>query len=83
MDKEHFDELQQWFWAETNEPETQEWRNRLSAEDAEIVATWDAEVDVGFCNLIRQLAAAIEKNAKLKSTPETSDDITIKGDTKK
>lgn len=48
-------ELQRLFWAETKDPETQEWREDLTAEEAELVAAWDDQAEIGIAILCREI----------------------------
>lgn len=48
-------ELQRLFWAETNDLETQEWREDLTAEEAELVAAWDDQAEIGIALLCREI----------------------------
>ena len=41
--RERFEELNSYFWQETNEAETQEWREELTAEEAELIDDWDEQ----------------------------------------
>lgn len=65
--KERLEEMQDWFGAETNDPETEEWRYELTLEEAAIVERWDNAYEEGFANLVKALAAASKKrNATTK-----------------
>lgn len=46
-------ELQYCFWGETNEPETQEWREDLTKEESVLVEQWDEAVDEGLASMCR------------------------------
>lgn len=48
-------ELERLFWAETDDPETQEWREELTDEEAELVAAWDDQVETGMARLCREI----------------------------
>lgn len=50
---ERIAEMQDNFWAETNDPATEEWRDELTAEEAALVARWDAKVDAGLADLLQ------------------------------
>lgn len=50
-------ELRTLFWAETNEAWTQEWREELTAEEAELVAAWDEQAALGMGRLCREILA--------------------------
>lgn len=36
------------FWAETNDPTTEEWREDLTAEELTLVARWDDHMDTAI-----------------------------------
>lgn len=48
-------ELQQLFWDETNDPETQEWREELTADESAMVEQWDAQTAKGFSQLAQDI----------------------------
>lgn len=48
-------ELQQLFWDETNDPETQAWREDLTADEAAMVEQWDARTAKGFSQLAQKI----------------------------
>lgn len=48
---ERIQEMQDAFWAETNDPATEEWRDDLTEEEAQIVARWDERVNAGITEL--------------------------------
>lgn len=41
------------FWFETNDPETQEWRDDLTADEAALVEHWDEAVSRGICAMCK------------------------------
>lgn len=45
-------EMEDLFWSETNDPETEEWRDDLTPEEADIVAEWDERTANGMARLI-------------------------------
>lgn len=49
--EEREEELQSCFWNETNEPETEEWRENLTADEAAMVEQWDAQCLSGYQKL--------------------------------
>lgn len=49
---ERWEELQYFFWNETDEPETQEWREDLTVDEGAIVDQWDAQTAKGFARLV-------------------------------
>ena len=62
MTRERKNELRNYFWAETNDPETSEWRDSLTAEEKKIVNRLDTQYNKGFYNLLKALDSAIKKN---------------------
>ncbi|BAK99180.1 hypothetical protein OBV_19820 [Oscillibacter valericigenes Sjm18-20] len=43
--------------AETNDPETEEWRDDLMTDEAEIIADWDNDYAVGMHQLCQKIIA--------------------------
>ena len=64
---ERLDELRAWHNAETNDPETQEWRDDLTSDEQAIVAKWDRQYALG----IGKLAQAIIAQQHMNKLPET------------
>ena len=58
---ERLDEMDWYFWKETNDPESEEWREDLTPEEAEIVAAWDADFLEGYTQLWTDVAAAVKR----------------------
>lgn len=54
-------ELERLFLAETSDPETQAWREALTAEEAELVAAWDDQVEIGMARLCREILKTTER----------------------
>lgn len=50
-------ELADNFYAETNDPETQEWRDELTPQEAEIIADWDNGYAVGVHKICQDIMA--------------------------
>ena len=61
-------ELRELFYAETNEPETEEWRESLSHEEQKMVDEWDKRVAIGLIALCDDILAAERK----RNTPQQS-----------
>ena len=60
------EDMQHWFWEETNDPETMEWREDLTPDEAAMVEQWDNRTAQGFSKLAQ---AILEQQAKkLKET---------------
>lgn len=53
--KERLAEMHRQFWAETNDPKSKEWRNRLTPEEAAIVEDWDDHLYAAFSALSEDL----------------------------
>lgn len=52
---EREEELEQLFWDETNDPETEEWRDDLTADEAAMVEQWDERTAEGFLALTQEI----------------------------
>lgn len=52
---ERANELHDLFWNETNDSDTEEWRESLTQEEAAIVARWDRQVEVGLGKLYKAI----------------------------
>lgn len=50
-------EMDDLFWAETNDQETEKWREDLTAEEAALVAAWDDRVSTAITNLAKDILA--------------------------
>lgn len=48
---ERAQQMQNNFWAESNDPTTEEWRETLTEEEAAVVKGWDALCDKGIVSL--------------------------------
>lgn len=59
LTKERLEEMESLFWAESNDPETEEWRESLTDEEAAIVAQWDERVDAGITTLLYDLSKIV------------------------
>lgn len=68
---ERYEELQRYFWDETNDPETQEWREDLTADEAAMVERWDAQTAKGFSQIAQDILdhSADHKPVALQPTP--------------
>lgn len=56
------------FWSETNDPETQEWRDDLTADEAILVEHWDEAVNRAICTLCKKIL----DTPPLQATSQTS-----------
>lgn len=52
---ERIEELSPLFWAETNDPESEEWRDELTAEETALVEQWDRQVETGVYSLCKAI----------------------------
>lgn len=59
---EREEELSWCFWNETNDPETEEWRDELTTDEAAMVEQWDEQTARGF----QALAQAISDRMPLE-----------------
>lgn len=51
-------ELEKFFWEESNEEESQEWRDSLTCEEEILVSEWDGTVNNGIAKLCEQIKSA-------------------------
>lgn len=65
---QRYEQLQSNFWEETNDPETQEWRDELTADEAAMVAKWDEQTAQGMENLVADIRV---HEAAMAPAPET------------
>lgn len=55
ISKERYD-LLTWLWGEeSDDPETQEWREELTPEEARLVSGWDKAFNLGVKSLCQQI----------------------------
>lgn len=45
---ERIRQMEENFWAETNDPTTEEWREDLTAEELALVAQWEDQMEVAL-----------------------------------
>lgn len=71
---ERYEELQRYFWDESNDPETQEWREDLTADEAAMVEQWDTQTAKGFSQLAQDIhkkeAEAFELDRMAQQYPD-------------
>lgn len=67
-------ELQSLFWDETNEPETQEWREDLTADEAAMVEQWDARTAQGMSKLASEILERSAPVERILVAIESTDD---------
>ena len=58
---QRYEELQSYFWDETNDPETQEWRDELTTNEAAMVARWDEQLAHGTESLLADVLGPTEE----------------------
>lgn len=59
--RERMDELHAYFYGETNERDTQEWRDSLTAEESALVDKWDDDIARGMGKIAQQIHDAEKK----------------------
>lgn len=59
-------ELKEIWEHETNDPETEEWRDRLTPQEAKLVAAWDDGFDFGLARMAADTIAHTQGNSGLK-----------------
>lgn len=69
-------ELQDNFWNETNEPEDQEWREELTADEAAMVEQWDLQTAKGFSRLATEILGRNAPPEQIMVAIESTDDYT-------
>lgn len=67
-------ELQQLFWDESNDPETQEWREELTADEAAMVEQWDAQTAKGFSQMAQKILDHSPLQEQIMVAIESTDD---------
>ena len=70
ISKERWEQLQ-WFWGEeSSDPDTQEWRDELTSEEAALVSSWDRAFNQGVKSLCQQILHHECECATKMHTPE-------------
>ena len=67
-------ELQQLFWDESNDPETQEWREELTEDEAAMVEQWDLQTARGFSRLATKILERSAAQEQIMVAIESTDD---------
>lgn len=62
IDPERLRQMEDNFWAETNDPDSEEWREDLTAEEAALVAEWDERVAAGITQMIEDTLRLVERH---------------------
>jgi hypothetical protein len=55
ISNERLEELESYFWEESNDEDTQLWREDLSEEEDKLISEWDKKYNVGIANLCEQI----------------------------
>lgn len=55
ISKDRIEELETCFWNETNDEETEEWREYLNDEEIKLVNEWDKNVNKGMVTLCQEI----------------------------
>lgn len=77
MEKLHrYEELQHYFWNETNDPETREWREDLTPDEAAMVERWDFQTAKGLSDLASAVLERITTAELIMVAIESTDDYT-------
>lgn len=73
---EREEELQGYFWNETNDPEDQEWRDDLTPDEAAMVEQWDLQTARGISRLAQAILDRSAGTEKILVAVESTDDYT-------
>lgn len=71
-----YEELQSCFWNETNDLETQEWREELTADEAAMVEQWDLQSANGMSKLTSDILERSMPTEQIMVAIESTDDYT-------
>ena len=63
--QERLEELEYYFWKETNDETTQEWRNNLNQEEEKLIGEWEKEYYGAYAKLCSELAKNIRTSEDL------------------
>lgn len=74
MDREHMESLMALWDSETEDPETQEWRDSLTSEEARLVESWDRSWNSGVLKLSEDIRAADQRSRERKAQPRRQRD---------
>jgi len=55
VSSEREEELSWYFWNETNDPESEDWRDELTTDEAAMVEQWDLQTSAGFARLAQEI----------------------------
>ena len=61
IDPERLRQMEDNFWAETNDPDSEEWREDLTAEEAALVAEWEDRVEAGIARMAADTLRLMER----------------------
>lgn len=73
IEQKRLDELRRFWWDETCEPETQEWRDDLTSSEEKLVESWDHAYNLGVKSLCEQILHLERVCATRMYTPELQD----------
>lgn len=68
-------ELQNLFWAESNDPETQEWRENLTPAEAALVDKWDNNYVVASGRIAKKILELEQSKTREKPTADLQEEI--------
>ena len=72
IDPERLQQMKDNFWAETNDPASEEWREDLTAEEVALVAEWEDRVEAGITRMAADTLRLMEHRfAPYPLSPET------------
>lgn len=71
---QRYEELQYLFWNETNDPESQEWRKDLTADETAMVEQWDLQTAKGFSQLATDILERSAAQEQIMVAIESTDD---------
>ncbi|MCL1810414.1 MAG: hypothetical protein FWG42_11725 [Clostridiales bacterium] len=63
ISKERLEEISSYFNDETNDEETQEWRDDLTSEECELITEWDDNYAKGVYRLCKAIIEAQARNS--------------------
>ncbi|MET1247633.1 hypothetical protein ABWW58_02455 [Sporolactobacillus sp. STCC-11] len=71
--KERMSELSELFWSETNDEETQQWRDELNEEEEHMVSDWDGKLASSMKPLCKKIIE-LEVKHRLKDLERSASD---------
>ncbi len=55
ISESRLEEIEKYFWAESNDEDTQIWRDELNTEEQELIDEWDKRVDKAITKLTNEI----------------------------